>query len=184
MSCTAIHVPLTCCLLCVLLQPQYVMCFSLGCWMAHHQAFHRLPSAAYGVWSCALGVFIFSVGFVVGQLLSVGLQVPDTTYVNPGLTFFYTFTQQTFAALWGSGLTICFAAWANTQPGALVQRMIGAAYTAYIIHPLIIIIFNRAFVPLPLGPAQFIAVLAFPSFFCTWALSIAITAIPGVNRVL
>jgi surface polysaccharide O-acyltransferase-like enzyme len=166
----------------MLLQPQYIMCFSLGCWMAHHSGFHRLRSAKWGAWSCVLGWFIFSTGFVVNQLLSV--VAGDTLYFHPGTTFFYSFTQQTFAALWGSGLTMLFAAWANTQPSPLVKRMNGAAYTVYIIHPLIITIFNRAFVPLPLGPAQYIAVLAFPSFFVTWGLSIAITAIPGVHCVL
>jgi hypothetical protein len=157
---------------------QYILCFCLGLQLRYVSGLARLPGVWFGYWCMILGLLWYGVGFAISSVFNVW------QYTDAGWKLFWTAVWQGFAALWGTGLLIWARHKWTLEPGAVGRRIIGAAYGVYILHPLVVVAYARGLNMMAMHPLAWIAVMIALVVPTTWALSMALKTIPGVDRVL
>lgn len=165
--------------------PGYILCFCLGVRAQGADALRRLPSHM-GYISMGISLLLYPVlaVFVLGPLY---LGFSPTAGGSVGVTYLVTYTlwEAAFGLTWAFGLLVIFRQHVNRKPGRLGAVIIGAAYTVYVIHPLVIVIWFRALIGVVgvswLLMAFVASALAVPS---CWVVGAAIKAVPGAGRVL
>lgn len=101
-----------------------------------------------------------------------------------GFQLFFALFEQSFAVLWSLGLLALFRARCNRPAGGVGAVVVGAAYGAYIVHPLFLVLSDRALHGSQL-PAGAKAALATPLVLAlSWAAAALARAVPGAAGVL
>jgi hypothetical protein len=96
-----------------------------------------------------------------------------------------TFVEQSFAVVWSVGLLVVFRQAYNVKPNWVGRQYINGAYGAYLVHPVIIILFARALMPFPFPSAVVNAVaISPPTLIMAWVVACLLRAIPGADKVL
>lgn len=102
-----------------------------------------------------------------------------------GALLYMYFVMQSFAVAWSLGLLVVFRETFNPKPGRVGGIVIGAAYGAYLVHPLFITLFAWALMRAPLAPHLLsVLTIAPPVVASTWAVATALKALPGAGHVL
>ena len=103
---------------------------------------------------------------------------------NP-LSLCFCIFEQIFAVALSTGLLIVFRERANVAPGSWGAVIIGAAYTVYIIHSVVLFALTRALAGLwPIHRLLQFAVEAPIAIALSWLFAAAIKALPYAGRVL
>ena len=103
---------------------------------------------------------------------------------------YYAAFEQGFAVLWGTGVLVLGREHLNAAPSSFGVAVIGAAYCAYVVHPVIVYGLTRALTSLWLADGSTGNVLGHVLIECplavllTWAFAMAIKTVPGTGRVL
>lgn len=169
----------------------YVTAYSYGVAAYHANALPRLP-ARLGWASLACSALWWAGGWMLGWLVAGGrdedwlpVLIGGGAGTPVGFQAYFAFYEQIFAVFWSFGLLVAFREVVGGRTGGKVGRVIvGAAYTAYILHPLVIVSYDRALIPLYLQPAAAAAVLAALVVPTTWIVAALVREIPGAKRVL
>jgi glucan biosynthesis protein C len=165
---------------------RYLLAFPLGAAARAAAAPSRLPAG----WGPALllgsGIYWVEAGFAVWIADGFALMGPGTRpAVRAAVLVARTFVEQSFAVVWSAGVLIAARDAANWRPGRLGGVIIGAAYAAYVIHPIFVVLFARALYLVPTKTLVTNALAIAPlSVVSAWLAAAALKAIPGVGRVL
>jgi glucans biosynthesis protein C len=157
----------------------YVAFFVFGIWAHGNGWLARLDRTQVRFWGRA--AWIASAAFVVAVVLGGG---PDTVSGGmnvPALAY----------AMWEPWLCVAFSLWLlvlfrerfATQ-GALARRLTRSAYTAYIIHPFLVVCGTALVALLAVDPLLRFPVLCVLAVTSTFALSDVIRRVPGLSRIL
>ena len=162
---------------------QYLLSFILGMKMQETNAFARIP-AQYAFWGAGVGLLWFIAAFIVEWALRLRGYETKGAYTAPW-ALFYSFQEMGFAVLWSTGLLAFACKFCTCRPSQFWgKRLIGSAYTTYIIHPLFLVLFTLALNPASLAPLVFFVVMCPLVLLSTWITAAAICAIPGASYVL
>jgi glucans biosynthesis protein C len=164
----------------------------LGIAAFHAGALPRFPSKLG--WASLVGAGVwFACGWVLALPASGGVSwVPaaigggNGSGSSIGFQAYYAFYEMIFAVFWSFGFIVAFRDTIGGRSGGRAGAIIiGAAYTAYIIHTVFIVAYDRALLPLGLplpAGAAVLAVLVTPS---TWIVAAAFRElVPGAKRIL
>ena len=151
-----------------------------GVWAHGNGWLERLDRAEVRPWGPGAG--IASVAFVVAVVLGGG---PDR--VNGGLNLAalgYAMWEPWLCVAISMGLLVWFRDRLAAQNG-LARRMARSAYTAYIIHPFLVVCGTALVARLPVDPLLRFPVLCVLAASSTFALSdVIIRRAPGLARIL
>ena len=175
---------------------QYITAFALGVAAHSSNALARLPKAwGYGCAGAALAWFVigwFGVLLLAGSNSAKGVEDAAAPMMG-GLgmqALYYAAFEQGFAVLWGTGVLVLGREHLNAAPSSFGVAVIGAAYCAYVVHPVIVYGLTRALTSLWLADGSTGNVLGHVLIECplavllTWAFAMAIKTVPGTGRVL
>lgn len=161
---------------------QYIVLFIVGVIAARNDWFSRIPASQGMRWLrvalCAIPIFP-----VVAIL---GGAIDHAELFKGGLhwqSFFYATWEATVCVGMCMGLLVLFRDRLNRQ-SMLVKAMAGDAYTAYIIHPAIIVPLAVALQGVIIYPLLKFVLLAPIAIVLTFGLSHLIRMIPGTQRIL
>jgi hypothetical protein len=159
--------------------PLYVAFFVFGIWAHGNGWLERLDRAEVRPWGRRAG--IASVAFLVAVVLGGG---PDR--VNGGLNLAalgYAMWEPWLCVAISMGLLVRFRERLAVQ-NALAHRMARSAYTAYIIHPFLVVCGTALVARLPVDPLLRFPVLCVLAISSTFVLSDVIRRAPGLARIL
>jgi hypothetical protein len=167
--------------------PVYLGAFVLGTFSgpAGWDVLARLPDSwgSWGLWTA--GIWWVLAGWLLNTVLHswMSLQRGAAAYILTWLL--RTFVEQSFAVVWSVGLLVVFRQAYNVKPNWFGLQFINGAYGAYLVHPVIIILYARALMPFPFPSAVVNAVaISPPTVLTSWLLACLLRAIPGADRVL
>jgi glucan biosynthesis protein C len=162
----------------------YVVAFGLGIY-ATPRALNRLPAGWAGWCLSGAGVWWLLAGWIPNITLHGVMAAQAGAGPFAGAWLLRTFVEQSFCVAWSLGLIVLFRDAFNARPNALGRQVIGAAYGAYLVHPILILFFARAAMGLA-APSYVVnaAAIAAPVAVCSWLVAAALRAIPGADRVL
>ena len=155
-------------------------CFASVVYLSN--ALNRIPTR-FGL-LCHLPALASFLTFFVFSQANPKLYTPLRGGLN-SLQLFFTSFQTLFVVFNILALIVTFRQFVNMKPNKFGKKIIGAAYTAYIIQYIVIQTFVFALAGwTPHVLIKIILVLMPLSLICCWALSIAIKLIPGINCIL
>lgn len=167
--------------------PTYVVAFALGIYSgpASWNVLARLPDK-WGSW----GLWVGGCWWLwAGWLLNLALR--PAMVMQRGVVGFVlswalrTFVEQSFCVVWSIGLLVVFRMAYNVKPGLIGTRLVTGAYGAYLVHPVVLILFARVLMAYSLPSAVVnAAVIALPSVVTSWLLAIMLRMLPGADHVL
>lgn len=165
----------------------YMLAFALGTASgpAGWDVLARLPSGWGGWLLTAGGAWWVLFGWLLNVTLHpmMVLQRGQQAFILTWLL--RTFVEQSFAVVWSAGLLVVFRDALNARPGWLGRQIIGAAYGAYIVHPLVIAVFARALMGFYFPSYMVNAVaISVPVVVVSWLVAAGLRAIPGAHHVL
>lgn len=167
--------------------PQYVVCFALGICARKHNALVRLP-ASMTWWCLCFAALWWTAAWTLLQSFPGLVDAKGFNKRSPaavGYWAFHTFVEQSFAVVWGAGLMLFFREVLNSKPGRLGVIITGAAYVAYLVHPVFVTLFGRAFAKFEFWSILVNAVvLSYLTVPASWLVAAGLKAIPGANKVL
>jgi glucan biosynthesis protein C len=162
----------------------YILAFALGIY-ATPRALNLLPHG-WSAWCLSVsGVWWLLAGWVPNITLHSVLSMQAGSGPFAAAWLLRTFVEQSFCVFWSLGLICLFRDALNARPNAFGKQIIGAAYGAYLVHPVMILFFARA--AMGLAAPSFVVnavVIGAPVVVTAWAVAIALKAIPGADRVL
>ncbi|GBF89937.1 hypothetical protein Rsub_02641 [Raphidocelis subcapitata] len=165
----------------------YIVAFALGTHSGpgRWDVLNRLPSGWAGWCLAAGGVWWTLLGWVPNIVLhpAMAMQRGDGAFLLSW--FLRTFVEQSFCVVWSIGLIVLFRDAFNARPGKWGSQIIGAAYAVYIVHPLIIMLYARALMPITF--TSFVinaAAISAPVTITSWLVGAGLKNIPGAHRVL
>jgi hypothetical protein len=96
-----------------------------------------------------------------------------------------TAVEQSFCVVWSLGLLVTFRRAFNARPGLVGRHFVAGAYGAYLVHPLVLIVFARVIMAYPFPSAVVnAAIISPPSVATSWLLAVLLRAIPGAHHIL
>jgi hypothetical protein len=167
--------------------PVYLGAFALGVFSGPSgwDVLARLPDA-WGSWSLwSAGIWWVLAGWLLNTVLHSWMSMQRGATAYALMWIMRTFVEQSFAVVWSVGLLVVFRQAYNTKPNWVGRQYVNGAYGAYLVHPVIIILFARALMPFPFPSAVVNAVaISPPTLVVSWVLACLLRAIPGADRVL
>lgn len=167
--------------------PTYVVAFALGIYSGPSawNVLARLPDN-WGSWSLWVGGCWW---LWCGWLLNITLRpamVMQKGVIGWILSWMLrTFVEQSFCVIWSVGLLVVFRLAYNVKPGKFGTLFISGAYGAYLVHPVILILFARAIMIYSFPSAVVnAAIISLPSVVTSWLLAVVLRMIPGAHHVL
>jgi hypothetical protein len=167
--------------------PTYVVAFALGCYSGPSgwNVLARLPDS-WGSWSLWVGGCWW---LWAGWLLNITLR--PAMVMQRGVTAWLltwllrTFVEQTFCVIWSVGLLVVFRLAYNHKPGTFGDLVNTGAYGAYLVHPVVLILFARVIMSYPFPSAVInAAIISVPSVVTSWLLAVVMRMLPGAHHVL
>jgi hypothetical protein len=167
--------------------PVYLGAFVLGVFSgpAGWDVLARLPDS-WGSWCLwTAGVWWVLAGWMLNSVLHSWMSMQRGVPAYVLLWLLRTFVEQSFAVVWSVGLLVVFRQAYNSKPNWFFTQYINGAYGAYLVHPVIIILFARALMPFPFPSAVVNAVaISPPTLVVSWFVACLLRAIPGADKVL
>jgi hypothetical protein len=167
--------------------PVYLGAFALGVFSGPSgwDVLARLPDA-WGSWSlCTAGIWWVLGGWLLNTVLHSWMSMQRGATAYALMWIMRTFVEQSFAVVWSVGLLVVFRQAFNTNPNWVGRQYVNGAYGAYLVHPVIIILFARALMPFPFPSAVVNAVaISPPTLVVSWVLACLLRAIPGADKIL
>jgi len=167
--------------------PVYLAAFILGIYSgpAGWDVLARLPDS-WGSWCLwTSGIWWVLAGWLLNTMLHswMSMQRGSEAYILTWLL--RTFVEQSFAVIWSVGMLVVFRQAYNVKPNWFGLQFINGAYGAYLVHPVIIILFARALMPFffPSAVVNAIAISP-PTVITSWLVACLLRAIPGADRIL
>lgn len=172
---------------------QYITAFFLGIAAFKSNTLSRLPKI--GGACLGLAAFIFFWCWIITIVLVTtnsknGVNATAPLFGGGSLeSLFFTTFEQTFAVIWSIGLLVSFREHNDVPSSIYRNQLVGSAYVAYLIHPLIVFSITRVLTLawLPFGSFTLlihILITMIVSVPFTWLLAIAIKFIPGAGKVV
>jgi surface polysaccharide O-acyltransferase-like enzyme len=168
--------------------PQYVALFALGILAYHGDWLNRFSSRSGMIW---LGIGLFAGAAYYAYILRGAQLVYDllgTSLIETGGLDWRSLVFSTWEAFvcvgLCIGLLILFRERFNEKPGALMAAMIGAAYTVYIIHLLVVIGLQAGLESVNLGPFIKFVLVTILAICLSFIIGIVIKKIPGTQKIL
>lgn len=145
----------------------------------------RLPDS-WGSWSLwSAGIWWVMCGWLLNTVLHSWMSMQRGTPAYVLTWLMRTFVEQSFAVVWSVGLLVVFRQAYNVKPNWVGRQFCNGAYGAYLVHPVIIILFARALMPFPFPSAVVNAVaISPPTLVVAWVVACLLRAIPGADKVL
>lgn len=167
--------------------PTYVVAFALGCYSGPSgwNVLARLPDS-WGTW----GLWVGGCWWLwFGWLLNITLRpamVGQKGMVAWLLSWLLrTFVEQSFCVIWSVGLLVVFRLAYNVKPGMFGRLVNTGAYGAYLVHPVILILFARVIMHFNFPSAVInAAIISVPSVVTSWLLAVVLRMLPGAHHVL
>jgi hypothetical protein len=167
--------------------PVYLGAFVMGVYSGPNglDVLARLPDS-WGSWSLwTAGCWWVLAGWLLNTVLHSWMSLQRGAAAFALTWLLRTFVEQSFAVIWSVGLLVVFRQAYNIKPNWFGAHCCNGAYGAYLIHPVIIILFARALMPFPFPSAVINAVAIMPPTVLTaWLLACLLRAIPGADKVL
>jgi hypothetical protein len=167
--------------------PTYVLAFALGIYggPSGWDVLARLPDA-WGSWAlCVGGVWWLWAGWLVNIVLRPMMVMQRGVVAFVCSWLLRTFVEQSFCVVWSIGLLVVFRQAFNAKPGLMGRHMIAGAYAAYLVHPLVLILFARVIMAYPFPSAVVnAAIISLPSVVTSWLLAIVLRMLPGAHHIL
>ena len=176
---------------------QYITAYALGIFAQSFSALTRLPKSwggrCFGVALTWFALGWFGVLLLAASNGSHGLKDPVAPMMGgPGIqALYYAVFEQGFAVMFSVGVLILSRELLSGARRPWLAPVIGAAYCAYIIHPVIIFALTRAFTSVwKVSGGAMTNILAHIlvevplAIALTWGAAIGIKAIPGARTIL
>jgi surface polysaccharide O-acyltransferase-like enzyme len=168
--------------------PQYIALFALGILAYRGDWLNNFPTRAGMAW---LGIGLFgAVAFYAYSLWGAqliydlwGISLIETGGLDWRSLVFSTWEALVCVGLC-IGLLVLFRERFNKTAAMLMAAMIGAAYTVYIIHILIVIGLQAGFESLDMGPFMKFVLVTILAICLSFIIGILIKKIPGAKKIL
>jgi len=164
--------------------PQYIAAFIIGIYAAQNNWLDTIPDHVGK--TCTIAALLLVAAQLVLLYLFTSPASGLTPFVGGGLhvpAVLYAFWEQMTGVMIITALLSVFSRRFNHQ-GTVARAMAGDSFTAYIIHPVILILLAMALAGLVLPQVAKFAIVLPLAIFLTFALAHLIRAVPGVKRVL
>jgi hypothetical protein len=171
--------------------PVYIVAFSLGVFAGPKSPFSstadllvRLPR--WGAACLAVGgVWWLQAGWLPNVVMHAMFANQKGSAVFAGSWVLRTFVEQSFCVVWSAGLLMAFRDGLNLRPNVFGEIINGAAYAAFLLHPVIIPLYAAAIMGFTF-PSMVVNACAIsaPVVITAWLLGAGLKAIPGAHRIL
>lgn len=168
--------------------PQYIALFAVGLMAYRGDWLNRFPTRSSMVW---LGIGLFgAVAFYAYSLWGAQLiyDLLGTSLIETGGLDWRSLVFSTWEALvcvsLCIGLLVLFRERFNKTPAMIMVAMIGAAYSVYIIHILVVIGLQAGFESLDMGPFTKFVLVTTLSISLSFIIGILIKKIPRAKKIL
>ena len=101
-----------------------------------------------------------------------------------GQIFLVTLFEQPFAVCWSYSLLVLFKEYQNGEPSKFFSRLIGSAYSTYIVHQYIVVPITVGLAYADIHPLIVILILCVVCPLPAWGLGMLFKAIPGSSIIL
>ena len=159
--------------------PLYIAFFTFGVWAHGNGWLDRLDRAQARRWG--RGAWLASVTFAAAVALGGGPDLVNGGVHLPALA--YALWEPWLCVAISMSLLVRYRDRFATQ-GSLARRMSRSAYTAYIIHPFVVVCGTALVARIPLPPLLRFLILCALAVPATFALSDVIRRAPGLARIL
>jgi hypothetical protein len=168
--------------------PQYVALFALGILAYRGDWLNRFPSRSGMIW---LGIGLFAGAAYYAYILwgaQLIYELLGTSLIETGGLDWRSLVFSTWEAFVCIGLCIgllvLFRERFNEKSGALIAAMIGAAYTVYIIHLLVVIGLQAGLESVNFGPFIKFVLVTILAIILSFVIGFLIKKIPGAKKIL
>src|SRR5262249_55239650 len=164
--------------------PQYIALFIVGIHVARGRRLLHVQSATSIRWLTIVGLMILLV-LPVMYLLATVTGSSAESFTGRGSY------QSLLLALWeqftGIPIIICLLAWAKTrwnQPSLKLHELSRAAYSVYIIHPIVLVPLALLFTVCPVKPAAKFLIVAPLAVMISFSAGLVMVRLPVLKHVL
>lgn len=168
--------------------PQYVAMFALGIMAYHGDWLRKFPTRTGMIW-LAIGL-IAAVAYYIYQLWAAQplFDLFGTSFIEIGGLDWRSLVFCIWEALvcvgLAAGLLVLFRERFNKQPGAFWSALIGAAYAAYIIHVLVVVVIQMGFDGLALAPFVKFLLVTLIGIVLSYGIGHLMRMVPGAKRII